>query len=531
MSGSGLGAASGQTTLRLPPSGLADVSAPRRGLLQRRIDRFDLGVLAVLAGVSIWLLGLDVWQVVAHGRIWTGTDGVLPQDQMQYLAWIQGTVSHGAAPNMFVLRHTPADFLQPIVAISAGLVALGLAPWLALLLWKPVAVGGVFFATRAYVHRTVAGQWPRRAALILALFFAWIGFITDSWLGFWSWGYPFGLIALAAALTALLAYERDRAANRVGWLPPLLGALASWLHPWQGETLILILIGSEAVMRRRGQRVPTCALMFTIIASVLPLAYYAFLVHTDFAWKRLQELSVGSFPLSKVALAFAPLALAALLVCRTRPPSFIAAATRVWPIAALAVFLFSESAGSAPTHALLGITIPLAVLAVEGMCSVRWPSVLTRHAVLPALAVVALTVPASIHELSIARRSVAPRPANPNFIARGEREALRFLERNPLPGGVLTSSYLGTVVPAETGRQTFVGNCYWSQPHCGRRTTITDELFDGMLRPRAARTFVATSGARFVLSDCQSHGDLKATLALITRSVHRFGCASVYVID
>jgi hypothetical protein len=531
MSGARLGAASGQPTAPSNSSGLAEASAPRHGLRRGRVDHFDLAVLAVLAGVSVWLLGLDVWQVVAHGRTWTGTDGVLPEDQMQYLAWIQGTVRYGATPNLFVLRHTPADFLQPIIAISAGLTALGVAPWLALLLWKPVAVSCLFFATRAYVRGTVEGQWPRRAALVLGLFFGWIDLIEDSWLGFWSWGYPFGLIALAAALTALLAYERDRAANRVGWVPPLLGALASWLHPWQGETLILILIGSEALMPRRGERVPKRALVFTIIASALPLAYYALLVHSDYAWKRLQELSVGSFPLSTVALAFAPLALAALLAYRRRPPTFIGLATRVWPIAALVLFVFSESVGSAPTHALLGITIPLAVLAVEGVRSVRWMSVLTRHAVLPILVVAALTVPAGVRELNIARRSVAPKPGNPNFIARGERAALRYLERDPRPGGVLTRFYLGTVVPAETGRRTFVGNCYWSQPNCDHRSRITNELFNGTLRPAAARTFVATSGARFVLSDCQSHGDVRAILAPITSSVHRFGCASVYVID
>ena len=49
-----------------------------------------------------------------------------------------------------MLRSTPADYFQPAIAISGGLTALGMAPWLSLLLWKPVAVIAFFFAVRAF---------------------------------------------------------------------------------------------------------------------------------------------------------------------------------------------------------------------------------------------------------------------------------------------------------------------------------------------------------------------------------------------
>ena len=52
--------------------------------------------------------------------------------------------------NLFVLRATPDDYFQPAVVISGGLTALGVAPWLSLLLWKPVAVIAGFWAARAY---------------------------------------------------------------------------------------------------------------------------------------------------------------------------------------------------------------------------------------------------------------------------------------------------------------------------------------------------------------------------------------------
>src|SRR5947207_210208 len=138
---------------------------------RRRIGWFELAVLAAFAAVSLWVLALDLFQVVAHGRVWTGTDGVYLVDQMQYLAWIQSASHHVLSANLFVLRGTPADFFQPAVTVSAGLTALGVAPSVTLLLWKPVAVLAAFFGFNAYVRRSVSGVWPRRAALVLALFF------------------------------------------------------------------------------------------------------------------------------------------------------------------------------------------------------------------------------------------------------------------------------------------------------------------------------------------------------------------------
>ena len=41
----------------------------------RPLDRFELCVLVVFFAVSVWVLGLDLWQVLVNGRVWTGTDG------------------------------------------------------------------------------------------------------------------------------------------------------------------------------------------------------------------------------------------------------------------------------------------------------------------------------------------------------------------------------------------------------------------------------------------------------------------------
>src|SRR5205807_7768722 len=118
---------------------------------------------------------------------------------------------------------TPHDYLQPMVALSGGLVALGMAPWLALLIWKPVAVAAIFFAVRAYSHRLFAGRGEQRAALVLGLFAASYGTLGDEWLPFLSWGYVFGLVAVAAMVAALLAYDRSCRSGRFSLLPGALG--------------------------------------------------------------------------------------------------------------------------------------------------------------------------------------------------------------------------------------------------------------------------------------------------------------------
>ena len=456
---------------------------------------------------------------------------------MQSLMWIQGILHHGASPDLYVLGRTPADFFQPLIAVSAGLTGLGLAPYLALMLWKPVAVASAFFVARAYVRKTIPGRWPRRAALALALFFAWGTVIGDSWLVWWSWGYPFALIGLACAVAALLLYANARAAGEVSLLAPLFGALASWLHPWQGETLILILIGSELALLLRGDRVALRALALTVAVTSLPLGYFALLVHFDGVWRREREDAISTYSLAHVARSFAPIALPALLAYRRPPANFIALSARVWPLAAMALFFFSEWQGSGPTHALLGITIPLAVLAVEGVCSLPWKRVAGRLGIrrLPGLPVLLvalialLTVPGTISALEVVTKASRPRAGNADFITPGESEALHYIAGSPRGGGVLTRFYLGMVVPAETGRQTYVGNCYWSTPDCRGRSAMAEELLFGRLRAAQAVSFVRASGARFVLGDCRSH-NLTATLAAITAEVHRFGCAAVYVV-
>jgi len=467
--------------------------------------------------------------------------------------------------DLLAFSPSSADYFQPIIATSGVIAAVGVAPWLTLLLWKPVAVGGLFFAIRACVDRSLPDRPARRVALVVALFFTgpgeliavkvlhvgviphlqWQVVTGDSALNFWSWDYPFGMIGLAAMVAALLSYARGRDNQRLGLATPLLAALASSLHPWQGATLISVLLCAEALMWPSKRGVNMRALLLTVVAATLPLTYYEILEHSDPLWKLGLDAQSGRWPLGIVLLTLAPLALPAALAYRTRPRTFLASVTRIWPLVSLAIFLVDEQLGGAATHAFLGISIPLAILSVQGLRGVKWPRARRYRTLLGALVIAAVTVPGTIYELTIAHGLVAPGrvrgavngPGDANFVNRGEADALHFLAHDPRPGGVLTRAYLGEVVPPITGRSTYVGNSYWSlTPRGGtfefyRRVAIADALFQGGMTSTTARAFVRNSGARFLLVDCESRRDLGGELASVVGSVHRFGCASVYTIQ
>jgi hypothetical protein len=271
-------------------------------------------------------------------------------------------------------------------------------------------------------------------------------------------------------------------------------------------------------------------LALTLIGTGVPLLYYAVLGRTDLSWRLARVASKHSFPLWWVLLALAPLLVAALPSYRRRPGGFLAMATLVWPVAALAVYVLSATAlGATPLHAFQGVSVPLAVLAVSSPAAVRARA--TRRArILGTVLVAAFTLPVTVYEMASARNLVAPVPGSARYITAGEQRAMQFLARDPEPGGVIARSYLGLLVPAATGRRSFVGNCLWSEPGCSRRLTTVRALFSGAMSPAAARAFVSGEPARFLLADCRPSADMVRLLGSLISEVHSFGCARVYVL-
>jgi hypothetical protein len=512
-----------------------------------RLDRLEWLLLGTFAAVSVWVLGLDLWRVLVHGRTWTGTDGVYITDQAQYLGWVVSASHSGLVANLFVIHPTSAVYLQPAIVVSGLLAAIGVPPTIALLMWKPIAVVAMFFAVRAITIRVVGdrGAGARGVAMTLALFYGCltpiygsIGVVGDLFPGFLSWGYPFALLAIAAMIYGLLGYERARADGGVSLVPGVLGALASSLHPWQGELFVLVLAATELTggWRRRplrdvlrSSRVRLAAL--TIGPALVPIVYYALLSKLNIDWQLGQAQSKHEFPAPAVVVALAPLVLVASLGYRGPAGGFLGRATRLWPLAALAVCLQSLTlAGGAPLHAFGGVTVPLALLAVNGCIRVRnvWPRSSSARRVTLAVALALGTLPSTYEQMREAFVHAQPTTGDANFILPGERHALAYLKRDRDPGGVLSSRYLGMLVPGYTGRHTYDGNCIWSQPDCKGRNGRSKQLLTGRLDPARAQQVVTNSHARFVLVACGSAtGKLEAQLRPLTSAVTHFGCASV----
>lgn len=534
--------------------------AGARGGERRRFGWFEWLTLAAFSAVCCWLIVVNLHYAV-HGLQWTGIDGEFPVDQMQFLAWIQDASRHVLTSDLFVLRPTGHVYLQPMFALSGGLVALGVPSWVALLAWKPVAIVAIFLAIWVWCGRLLQGRWERRAALVLALFAGGGGVLGDEWLPFMAWGYPHAVLGVALIVAALLAYDSAYREQRLSLLAPAMGFFASWVHPWQGEILLVILGAVELLRLReslhaglvRSLRQP----VLTAAATALPLVYYGILGHIDLAWRLGQGALLHSWPLDRILVPLIPLLVLSAPAYLRRPRGTLQATAMAWPIAAFIVYGVNASGfAGAPQHAWVGIAVPLGVLAVQSARSF-WLPLLSRIPVpgragdgtpggfvgrlrgapagralgvlVTVLAVAALTVPGSAFTMRDAYKFIGPATHNQNLLASSEVRALDYLAKDPEPGGVLSSPYLGDSVPGATGRHVYDSDDWrWSQPNAFTRAHTARQLLAGQLTPAAARHFVLQSGARFVLQNCGSRADLERTLRPIISSVHRFGCATLY---
>jgi hypothetical protein len=526
---------------RFPPRGDdGRKNAPRR--LVASLDRIEWATLLVLTGSAFIVLAA----LLTKGRPLSGADGLLAADQLQYFAWIRDASHHLLIGNRFDLAPGDRAFLHPGFAISGGLHALGVSVPLSYLLWKPVAIGVTFCGSLLYVRRLIPTPGARHAALILALFavmpaswlVAWsdwggnarqytFDFISgEMWSGQYLWGYLMTAIAVFLMPLVLLAHER----GRTGWAAA--GALlVCWLQPWQGATLALIILGVAGWRRLRDAPSPFGLRDVIVLGAVAaPAFYYLLLGRFDPAWELASKSNAAGampewgWPWWAVAVTLAPLALPAALAYRLPAASWQEQAVRVWPFAALLVYLLPV--GTFPYHSFQGLALPLAILAVQGLLTV-W-----RH---PRPLVVAgllflMTVPGIAHKLEVSLHSVRS-AGDPFWIFDDEVRALRAIERDPRPGGVLGSVYAGYMLPYTTGRETWIGALSWTPDWRGRQRKADGLIVDGTLHGQAARDFVTSTRARFVFVDCRPGlRDLEPELRPILEATRRFGCASVYVV-
>jgi hypothetical protein len=513
----------------------------------RRLDRWGAAVLAVLAALALApLLGLLV-RVWTQGGLVTGGDGFLVADPMQYLTWLREAGENVAVANLYDLEDGPSSFIHPGVLISGLLHQLGLGVVASYMVWKPVAVLALFAGALALCRRFLTGSGDRALALALGLFFAspiaalvgWAGlgsndvkfdfdFISgELWTGTYLWGYLFTAVAVGVMPLGLLAYERGREGGGAGRLVLAAGCglLAAWLQPWQGATLILVLAGAEALSLRRG-RSPAGAvrdLALPVAATAAPLVYYFVLSRTDASWELAGAVNdFPRWPWWVTVLGLLPLALPAAFAYRLPAPDFASLALRVWPLAGLVVFY--QPAGTFPFHAFQGLSLPLAVLALLALRD--WLGERRIPVWGAVTAVLLLCVVGTAYRANELREAVNL-GRQPFFLTASERDALRHLEETPEPGGVLTPVYSGIVVPAYTGRETWIGAGSWT-PDFDERRDRTEALFAGELDASEAGELIRDSGAAFLYSDCHGRADIEPLVRRFTDPPRRFGCAAVY---
>ncbi|MFZ0088877.1 MAG: hypothetical protein WAL63_05200 [Solirubrobacteraceae bacterium] len=525
------------------------------------MSRAEFVLLAALAAWALFPLVLALIHAAeAHARFTgadglIGADGVLGADQLQYLAWARDAGAHGGfASDLFSLSPSGHVYLEPLFAITGALFSLGVSLPVAYLVWKPIAIVILALAAVAWARRLFADQLAARAATValslflctpIAALFSWAQLGGSSRFGFnlyllsdellaanKLWGYVPSAIGLALVPVSLLAAERAvdpdvrPAAGRrklghgVVRSPLIVASLAagfaSWLHPWQGITLVLIFAGLAVLQRRRHP----LALAAPAIAAALPLIYYYWLAHSDPAWQLAGQYEVISRFAPLVLLAgFGPLALIAILGLAPPGDDVIEQALLLWIAGCFVTYVVNSS--FAP-HALQGLSLPLAALIVRGGQRLR---------VAPALGLVViglLTVPGLAFD---ARKFVRTARSDvvQYYLPHSDADALDWVAHRAPAGGVLAPTPFAAVIPSQTGRAVWVGHGYWSRDYPARARAV-DRLFGGRMSAAASRRFVAGTGASLLVSDCRHPADLTRTLGSSVRSVRRFGCARVYVL-
>jgi hypothetical protein len=512
-----------------------------------RLDRFEAGVLVALLALALAPLAGLLVRVWTQGGVVTGSDGFLVADPLQYLTWLREAAAHVAVANLYDLQDGPRSFVHPGVLISGLLHELGLGVVASYLVWKPAAVIALFAGAVALCRRFLSRPGDRLLALLPALFFAspiaalvgWTGiggngvkfdldFVSgEMWAGTYLWGYLFTAVAVGLMPLGILAYERGRegGGRRRLVLAAGCGLVAAWLQPWQGATLILVLAGTELLSLRRGRSAPRASrdLAAPVAATAAPLVYYWVLSRTDPSWELAGAVNdFPRWPWWVTVLGLLPLALPAAFAYRLPAPDFGSLALRVWPLAGLIVFY--QPVGTFPFHAFQGLSLPLAVLA---MLAVRAWLGERRIPVWGAAAAVLLLCAVGTAYRANELREAVNLGRQPFFLTVSERDALRDLEEHPEPGGVLTPVYSGIVVPAYTGRETWIGAGSWT-PDFEQRRRLTEALFAGELDAHAAENLIRRSGATFLYSDCHGRADIEALVRPFTDPPRRFGCAAVY---
>jgi hypothetical protein len=458
-------------------------------------------VLALFAALSVAPLAALLVRATSRGETFTGPGASLAiGDQYRYLDWIRQSSHH-------LLIAGPGGahvYFNPVFLISGLLVRAGVGIQLAYQLWLPVAIVVMFIGYRAFVWRSLEPGKARPIALTLALmasspFLPVLDYgkvvnkngasqlvnVSTHLSPYWQvWGYfP---TAIALGLMALfLARLNDAERARPGSMAAL-GFTVALLDPWAGLTVAVLTVA----VRRRSLPGP-------LVATIVPLIYYAALARVDSGWS-LSQLRDSFAPLAwTLPIVFGPLLLGAWFARRDRGQS------PLWLWLLISALLFCVLGSGARLTALEGASLPAAVLAVRGWHRLQLP------AWVAALGVAVLLLPGAGYAGATLHDYVNDRYA-PWALAGGELRALRAAAH--LPGPVLTTAYLSAAAYPLTG-------------HSAYRSFPKEKMFDGRLSPDRVAALLASLKPPVVISDCIPG---RARLSLLGYTERRYGCARLY---
>jgi hypothetical protein len=494
---------------------------------------------ALLAWGLIPLAWLAV-DVLRFGGVLSGSDGALPgADQLFYMSYVRESGSDVLISNEFRLGPDSGVLFHPMFFVSGVLWQLGVGVKLALLAWKPVAALALGVGIWRYAERFVSGRARVAVAVLAAFYFSpvlpaleWGGaslsgidrllflFTSgESMPALQLWGYLHAALVVGLVALFLLGVERLVAGGGSLLWTSAAGLVVGWLHPWQGVTLLAVLLGLVAWGRFSGRyRV----LALPALAVLVPMVYLFVLGRADADWRvSVEHLSGAHAPVWILLAALAPLVVPALAGVRLGRPDDGERMLLLWAAAAFAVYVVVDQF---PFHALQGLSIPLAVLAVRG-----WQRRVSLPAWVGVACVAALTLPGMAFMVDTFREQKGADIA-PYVLQGDEARALRFLESSPRAGGVLSRYYLGMTVPALAGRDTWVGHFAWT-PDFESRRARADDLFAGRLGAEEAQALVRSARPAWLLADCRTGVDLAPLLGGLVVRTHRFGCAAVYEVE
>jgi hypothetical protein len=291
--------------------------------------------------------------------------------------------------------------------------------------------------------------------------------------------------------------------------------LASWLHPWQGLTIALVL-GALLVWDRFGrEKLP---LLAVVASASVPLLYYFVLSKSDPSWARASDYLAAEPSLKMAVVAFvglSPFLLFALLGVR-RPRDIQERMLLLWPVAAV-VILFLPLAGW--FYGVAGAATPLAILIVRGARGMG--------TAIAALLVAAIAIPGAV---ALFREFSTQYPAQASlyYSKPGETRALEFLRDLRADGAVVTDPVYGSMIPAFTGRRVWNGHFSWT-PNAQARDLLSFRMLRGQLSVDRARAALEGTGAKFLLTSCAFPPEVvQRRLGSAVRPMRTFDCASVY---